>query len=579
MDTSLHESHGLRVAVEGCGHGTLNAIYAATEKACEERGWPNVDLLIIGGDFQAVRNVLDLTVMSVPARFRELGDFHEYYSGTRKAPYLTIFVGGNHEASSHLWELYYGGWVAPNIYYMGAANVMRLGPVRISGMSGIWKGYNYNKSHHERLPYNQDDIKSIYHIRELDVRKLLQVRTQVDIGISHDWPRAIENHGNAKALWRMKPDFEKESRDGTLGSQAATYVIDRLRPPYWFAAHMHCKFAATKIYKDETPDSASKTVATPTAPPAAAVTADSVSAATKNEEEIDLDMDDDDDDEAPAPIAKPEEATAAPKPTETISEDLRALLPASFSRPAASSRLPPGQPVPETIFNSTVRFLALDKCLPGRKFLQLLEVAPSSPPAPNFPPLSGECNADGSTGAATWPRFHLSYDPEWLAITRVFNSSLVLGDRDARPSPDLGEEKYRELIKTEEEWVEENIVKKGLLQVPENFVITAPVQDGVPPTLNISEQPREYNNPQMVAYCELLGMENKFFATEEEKEERAAKGPAPAEPRRDGFGGGRGGGGGRGRGGFGGNRGRGGGRGGGFGGNRGRGGGGRGRAY
>lgn len=34
------------------GHGTLNAIYAATEKACEARNWDGVDLLIIGGDFQ-----------------------------------------------------------------------------------------------------------------------------------------------------------------------------------------------------------------------------------------------------------------------------------------------------------------------------------------------------------------------------------------------------------------------------------------------------------------------------------------------------------------------------------------------
>lgn len=44
---------------EGCsrlthtqGHGTLNAIYAAIDSACEARGWEGVDLLIIGGDFQ-----------------------------------------------------------------------------------------------------------------------------------------------------------------------------------------------------------------------------------------------------------------------------------------------------------------------------------------------------------------------------------------------------------------------------------------------------------------------------------------------------------------------------------------------
>lgn len=43
---------GLRIAVEGCGHGTLHDIYASVTKACELKGWPGVDLLIIGGDFQ-----------------------------------------------------------------------------------------------------------------------------------------------------------------------------------------------------------------------------------------------------------------------------------------------------------------------------------------------------------------------------------------------------------------------------------------------------------------------------------------------------------------------------------------------
>ena len=42
-----------------------------------------------------------------------MADFHEYYSGKRKAPVLTIFIGGNHECSSYLQELKYGGWVAP----------------------------------------------------------------------------------------------------------------------------------------------------------------------------------------------------------------------------------------------------------------------------------------------------------------------------------------------------------------------------------------------------------------------------------------------------------------------------------
>ncbi|KAK5660709.1 hypothetical protein OQA88_12074 [Cercophora sp. LCS_1] len=460
-------SRDVRVAVEGCGHGTLNAIYASVERSCKERGWDGVDVLIIGGDFQAVRNAADLTVMSVPAKYREMADFHEYYSGARKAPYLTVFVAGNHEASSHLWELYYGGWVAPNIYYMGAANILRLGPLRIAGMSGIWKGRDYRQPHHERLPFNQDDTKTFYHVREFDVRKLLQVRTQVDIGISHDWPRAIEKHGDQRSLFRMKPDFEMESQEGTLGNPAAEYVMDRLRPPYWFSAHLHCKFSAIKNYDAPGP-------VQPVEPPVLAPTVPAP--ATSNPDEISLDLDDEDNN-APQPPTKPTtnpdeiplsddedvttQPTTQPTPqpapqttapdTTTDVETLRSLLPPSFARP---SNLPPGQPVPSTIPNRAVRFLALDKCLPGRKFLQLLSL-----------PSSSSSN----------PPFKLQYDPEWLAITRAFHPFLNIGERNVPVPPDKGEAYYGPLIDKEMAWVEENVVKKGKLGVPEDFVVTAPV--------------------------------------------------------------------------------------------------------
>lgn len=42
-----------------------------------------------------------------------------YYAGERVAPVLTVVVGGNHEASGFMQELPYGGWLAPNIYYLG----------------------------------------------------------------------------------------------------------------------------------------------------------------------------------------------------------------------------------------------------------------------------------------------------------------------------------------------------------------------------------------------------------------------------------------------------------------------------
>ncbi|ETS85341.1 hypothetical protein PFICI_03366 [Pestalotiopsis fici W106-1] len=558
---SLVESGGVRVAIEGCGHGTLHAIYATVQNAARARGWTGVDLLIIGGDFQAVRNAADLTVMSVPVKYRELGDFPEYYSGHATAPIPTIFIGGNHEASSHLWELYYGGWVAPNIYYLGFANVLRFGPIRIAGMSGIWKGFDYNKPHNERLPFNQDDIKGFYHVREIDVRKLLLLREQVDVGLSHDWPRAVERHGDERALWRMKPDFRQESLDGTLGNPAATYVMDRLRPAYWFSAHMHCKFTALKKYDAPAPVAPVPTQEAVQGAPAATdhVPTQAMEPAKEQElskadnpDEIDLDMDDDD--EGPSTSTEPAVApTPAPAPnSNAVSDELRAQLPASFAKRPEQPRGTPGQPVPSTIFNTETRFLALDKCMPGRKCVQLAYIKPITHSESNSPDLC------------------LQYDPEWLAINRVFHQYLKIGDRHAKNPTNEGEAAYNEIIDKERAWVDENIVAKGKLVVPLNFAITAPPHKLGDPE-KVQEQPEEYTSPQTAAYCELLGLENLWDATPEERAARKAHGPPPEEPRRDnrgggfrggrgGRGGGRGGGGGFGRG-HGGGRGRGRGRG------------------
>lgn len=480
--------------------------------------------------FQAVRNAADLTVMAVPEKYREIGDFHKYYSGAAKAPYLTIFIAGNHEASSHLWELYYGGWVAPNIYYMGAANILRLGPIRVAGISGVWKGYDYQKPHHERLPFNQSDIRSFYHVREFDVRKLLQVRSQVDIGLSHDWPRAIESHGDKRALFNKKSFLKQESDDGTLGNIAATYVLDRLRPPYWFSAHMHVKFSALRKYSDE--EGRVPKVVEGTEEEGVAT------APEVNPDEIDLDMDDED--ETPAKAAEePANGPPATEPvqeeTNEVPEDLRAQLPAAFSRPQPKPKGTPGQPIPDTITNKEVRFLALDKCLPGRHFLQLCDITPHDPEAME----KHQPSADG-------PRFRLQYDPEWLAINRVFHPLLQVGE-GANTSPDLGEDHYLPLILEERKWVEANIVAQGKLDVPENFEHTAPPHvEGAPETT--TEQPEEYTNPQTKDYCQLLEISNIWDASAEERAERRERGPAESSFR-GGRGGRRGGGrGGRGRG-------------------------------
>ncbi|GFP92693.1 lariat debranching enzyme [Phtheirospermum japonicum] len=202
----------MKIAVEGCMHGDLDNVYA-TLLHLQEVEKIKIDLLICCGDFQAVRNEKDLESLNVPSKYRTMNSFWKYYAGEKVAPFPTIFIGGNHEASNYLWELYYGGWVAPQIFFLGFAGVVKFGNVRIGGLSGIYKSNHYNSGHYEKLPYNEQDIRSIYHVREYDVHKLMQVQEPIDIFLSHDWPLGITDYGNSQALIRQKPFFEQEVFD------------------------------------------------------------------------------------------------------------------------------------------------------------------------------------------------------------------------------------------------------------------------------------------------------------------------------------------------------------------------------
>ena len=70
-----------------------------------------------------MRNQEDVENMACPTKYKVLGGFHQcvsvrfrrfeadaivngrYYTGKKKAPMLTIVIGGNHEASNYMWEL------------------------------------------------------------------------------------------------------------------------------------------------------------------------------------------------------------------------------------------------------------------------------------------------------------------------------------------------------------------------------------------------------------------------------------------------------------------------------------------
>ncbi len=68
-------------------------------------------------------------------------------------------------------------------------------------------------------------------------------------------------------------------------------------------------------------------------------------------------------------------------------------------------------------------------------------------------------------------------------------------------------------------------MSKGKLDVPDNFAITAPPHVPGQPE-RTTTQLNEYTNPQTEAFCALVGVENLWAASEEERAGEKAEGPA-----------------------------------------------------
>ncbi|KAI0031638.1 lariat debranching enzyme, C-terminal domain-containing protein [Vararia minispora EC-137] len=449
------------IAVEGCCHGELPSIYRYIHQL-EERNSYKIDLLLVCGDFQAIRNHSDLECMAVPDKYKALGDFHRpvYYTGELTAPVPTIVIGGNHEASNYLWELYHGGWLAPNIYFLGHAGCVQVNGVRIAGASGIFKSHDYVMGRSERVPYNRGSMRSIYHTREFDIRRLSML-TSPNIFMSHDWPAGIEHFGNFHSLMRRKPHFRSDSAKGELGSPAHMDLLKNLKPQWWFSAHLHVRFEAEVVHGTD---------ATPTAPSAPTV--------ATNPDEITID-DEDQIPSKPGPNTGNGSATESTNPDEITLDDEEV----DVAPPPAPSAPP-----------LRTRFLALDKCLPQRQFLEVDQVVDVQTP-------------EEYAGAP----IEITYDPEWLAITRAFHPLFsTTAVQPLFPPPDEAWQR----VKGSYDWVQANLSKhfddpkRWLVSDVQKFTAVAlggpvfPVPKG--------QQPPFYANPQTDALCRMLELENKI---------------------------------------------------------------------
>lgn len=260
---------------------------------------------------------------------------------------------------------------------------MRLNGIRIAGASGIFKGHDYNLGHHERIPYDNSALRSVYHVRAHDVLKLSLLTPGPEIFISHDWPEGIYRYGDTAALLNAKPFFKPDIQKGELGNPHMMDVLKLLRPLWWFAAHLHVRFQAEY-------DHTGHGVSDWARPKPNRWSAPKKKAPVKNSDEIVMDEDEDEDEPNTAAVA-PTSPPPAARNTDEIVMDDEDDVPETKEQPSANppptdETHPSKSPVHEEPSNAnvtgapsttshlpnTTKFLALDKCVPRRKFLEVI---------------------------------------------------------------------------------------------------------------------------------------------------------------------------------------------------------------
>ena len=151
--------------------------------------------------------------------------------------------------------------------------------------------------------------------------------SSINIFLSHDWPQSIEQYGDLPDLLNRKSFLRQDIDSGTLGSPPLMGLLRSLKPQWWFAAHMHTRYEARVVHESRSKPQKNF---------------------TQNPDEILIQ-----DDKFRRNVQPSPAKNSFLNPDEITLYDEEATV-----------ESPPPPP-------SETRFLALDKCLPRRQFLEV----------------------------------------------------------------------------------------------------------------------------------------------------------------------------------------------------------------
>ena len=214
------------VAIIGDVHGAMWTMIRSLQ-SWEKARKRKIDFVLQVGDFEPHRDEWDLATMAAPAKYRQLGDFPMFARGNARFPWPIWFIGGNHEPYGWLETMLDGGQVARNCHFIGRANIVSVGELRVAGLSGIFKPELFVAPRPSLVRFNELSNKNWIGWNEGDIERLTQLG-RADVLLLHEWPSAFD------AKQRHPPD--------ETGRAWVELLLESLRPKMIFCGHLHARY-------------------------------------------------------------------------------------------------------------------------------------------------------------------------------------------------------------------------------------------------------------------------------------------------------------------------------------------------